>query len=105
MPISTPSYFAGSGGAALAPAARWVSIDRVRKPWAMVPPNGVAAARSGSTWMNWWSWVTSANWFIWSWVDLEPLAGAFVVADVGLEQLERLGCCFAHGAAPYGALS
>ena len=31
-------------------------------------------------------------------VDLEPLAGALVVADVGLEQLECLGCCFAHGA-------
>ena len=37
--------------------------------------------------------------------DLEPLAGALVVADVGLEQLERLGCCFAHGVAPYEALS
>src|SRR5688500_9133570 len=34
----------------------------------MVVPNGVAAARSGSTWMNWWSWVMSANWSIWSWV-------------------------------------
>ena len=30
--------------------------------------------------------------------DLEPLAGALVVADVGLEQLERLGCRFAHAA-------
>ena len=35
--------------------------------------------------------------------DLEPLAGALVVADVGLEVLERLGCCFAHGADPIGA--
>src|SRR6478735_4432670 len=63
-----PSYFAGSGSPELAPAARCVSIASVRNPWAMVPPNGVAAARSGSTWMNWWSWVTSANWFTWSWV-------------------------------------
>ena len=36
-------------------------------------------------------------------VDLEPLADALVVADVGLEQLERLCCCFAHGRAVYGA--
>src|SRR6476660_1873927 len=63
-----PSYFAGSGSPELAPAARCVSIASVRNPWAIVPPNGVAAARSGSTWMNWWSWVTSANWFTWSWV-------------------------------------
>ena len=32
--------------------------------------------------------------------DLEPLAGALVVADVGLEVLERLRCCFAHGVGP-----
>src|SRR6188472_2754507 len=68
MPMTTPEYLAGSGSPALAPFARWVSIDRVRKPWAMVVPNGVAFAASGSTWMNWWSWVTSANWSIWSWV-------------------------------------
>ena len=41
-------------------------MDKVRKPWAMVLPNGVDAAFSGLTWMNWWSWVTSANWLIWS---------------------------------------
>src|SRR5436190_20731229 len=68
MPIITPSYLAGLGGAELVPALRWVSIDRVRKPWAIVVPNGVAFARSGSTWMNWWSWVMSANWSIWLWV-------------------------------------
>jgi hypothetical protein len=35
----------------------------------MVPPNGVsAAARTGSTWMNWWSSVASANLSIISWV-------------------------------------
>src|SRR5215211_2856408 len=28
------------------------SIDRVRKPWATVPPNAVLAALAGSTWMN-----------------------------------------------------
>src|SRR4051794_31502902 len=27
----------------------------------MVPPNGVSFARSGSTWIHWWSPVTSAN--------------------------------------------
>ena len=41
------------------------SSDSNRKPCAMVPPNGVSrAARSGSTWMNWWSSVASANWSI-----------------------------------------
>src|SRR3954452_9116820 len=34
----------------------------------MVPPNGVSFARSTSTWMNWWSPVTSANSLIASWV-------------------------------------
>src|SRR4051794_21930236 len=27
----------------------------------MVPPNGVSFARSGSTWIHWWSSVASAN--------------------------------------------
>src|SRR6476620_6444686 len=50
-------------------ASRWVSNDSVRNPWAMVTFHGdIAAARSGSTWMNWWSSVTSANWSIRSWV-------------------------------------
>ena len=31
--------------------------------------------------------------------DLEPLAGALVVVDVGLEQFECLACGLAHGAA------
>ena len=35
--------------------------DRVRKPWAMVPPKGVALAASGSMWMNWRSSVISAK--------------------------------------------
>jgi len=39
---------------------RCVRSERVRKPWAIVPPNGDAFARSGSTWMNWWSWVAPA---------------------------------------------
>src|SRR3954454_10551486 len=35
----------------------------------MVPPNGVSrAARAGSTWMNWWSSVASANWSIIVWL-------------------------------------
>ena len=33
----------------------------------MVPPNGVCAAASGSTWMNWWSSVASANASIRAW--------------------------------------
>ena len=45
-------------------------MDRVRNPWAIVVPNGVFFAASGSTWMNWWSWVTSANRSIWSWVTV-----------------------------------
>src|SRR3954470_1360703 len=35
--------------------------DSVKYPWAMVPPNGVSFARSGSTWIHWWSPVTSAK--------------------------------------------
>ena len=35
--------------------------DSVRNPCAIVPPNGVIAAISGFTWMNWWSPVASAN--------------------------------------------
>src|SRR3954451_887854 len=35
----------------------------------MGPPNGLSFfARSGSTWINWWSPVASANWFTRSWV-------------------------------------
>src|SRR5580704_8383154 len=36
-------------------------IDSVRYPWAMVVPKGPDAARSGSTWIHWWSPVASAN--------------------------------------------
>src|SRR5690606_9960674 len=46
------------------------SRDRVRKPWAMVLPNGPAAARSTSTWIHWWSPVASAKVLIWSWVTV-----------------------------------
>src|SRR4051812_22445207 len=34
----------------------------------MVPPNGVSRARSGSTWIHWWSSVASANASTRSWV-------------------------------------
>src|SRR4030095_15200933 len=34
------------------------------KPCAIVVPNGPAFARSGSTWIHWWSPVASANWSI-----------------------------------------
>src|SRR3954464_12245955 len=79
MPISTPSNRAASCGAELAPMVSFVSIDKVRKPWAIVVPNGVAFAASGSTWMNWWSWVTSANWLIWSCVtsNHSPVPSSF----------------------------
>src|SRR5664280_4558 len=78
-----PSNLAGSSAAELAPTARWLSIDRVRNPWAMVPPNGVCAARSGSTWMNWWSWVTWANWSTWSCVtsNQSPTPSSFPMSS------------------------
>jgi hypothetical protein len=44
------------------------SSDRVRKPWAMVVPNGPSAARCGSVWIHWWSPVASANRFTCAWV-------------------------------------
>src|SRR6266545_6914719 len=34
----------------------------------MVPPKGPPLARSGSTWIHWWSPVASANRLTWSWV-------------------------------------
>src|SRR5713226_5748850 len=46
------------------------AVDRVQKPWAMVPPNGPALARSGSTWIHWWSPVASAKALISSWVTV-----------------------------------
>src|ERR1700751_5004539 len=42
------------------------SSERVRYPWATVPPNGVWAAISGSTWMKLWSPVVSAKAWIFS---------------------------------------
>src|SRR5947209_6016108 len=42
------------------------SSESVKYPWAIVPPNGVCAAMSGSTWMKLWSSVTSANAWIFS---------------------------------------
>ncbi len=43
--------------------------DRVRNPCPIGPPNGDSAvARSGSTWIHWWSLVASANVFTRSWV-------------------------------------
>src|SRR5690606_7530250 len=36
--------------------------ERVRKPWATGPPNGLSALqRSTSTWIHWWSSVSWAN--------------------------------------------
>jgi hypothetical protein len=54
------------------------------KPWAMGAPNGPAFARSGSTWIHWWSLVASAK----SWIrsgDFDPVAVGDVLADQGFE--------------------
>ena len=40
----------------------------MKNPWAIGPPNGPALARSMSTWIHWWSPVSSANWLTFSWV-------------------------------------
>src|SRR3954467_12817619 len=57
-----------SGGCGIE-ADRWVSSDSVRKPCAIGTPHGdISLQASGSTWMNWWSSVTSANVLIRSWV-------------------------------------
>src|SRR6185437_5935253 len=46
-----------------------MNSDNVRNPCPIGPPNGdSAAARSGSTWIHWWSSVASANVFTRSWV-------------------------------------
>ena len=94
-----PSYFAGSGGAGLAPAARWVSIDSVRKPCAIVRAE---RRRLRPLRVDVDELVVVGD--VGELVDLvlrdlEPLAGALVVADVGLEQLECLRGGFAHAAA------
>src|SRR5947209_20056957 len=41
--------------------------DRLRKPWAMVPPAVFFLARSASTWIHWLSPVHAANWSIMDW--------------------------------------
>src|ERR1700742_1959722 len=46
-----------------------MNSDNGRTPFPPGPPNGdSAAARSGSTWIHWWSSVASANVFTRSWV-------------------------------------
>src|SRR4051794_17172149 len=48
---------------------RCVSSDSVRKPCAIGTPHGdISLHAAGSTWMNWWSCVTSANVLMRSWV-------------------------------------
>ena len=41
--------------------------ESVRKPWAIVVPNGPSAARAGSVWIHCGSPVASANWSMRSW--------------------------------------
>src|SRR6476659_4002995 len=54
--VSPASAFARSGA----------QRESVRNPCAIVVPNGPSAARSGSTWIHWWSPVASANALIFS---------------------------------------
>ena len=51
----------------------------------MVEPKGDCAARSGSTWIHWWSPVASAKASISLLGDLVPVADAELLADLGLE--------------------
>ena len=51
------------------------SNDSVSNPCAMVPPYGPLAARSGSTWIHWWSSVASANWSTRAWSSDQPVGG------------------------------
>src|SRR4029453_18140017 len=52
---------------------------RVRLPWAIVVPNGLSfLARSTSTWIHWWSPVTSANLSMSSWVTSRQSLGPMV---------------------------
>ena len=69
----------------------------MRYPCAMVPPKGPAAARSGSTWIHWWSPVASREGVDLGLGDLVPRAGAELLADgvaEGLQGREDAGC---HG--------
>ena len=50
-----------------------MNSDSVRKPCAIGAPKGPSFARSGSTWIHWWSSVASANVLMRSWVTW-PLA-------------------------------
>ena len=61
----TPLASAGTTPASVTAAA---SSDSVRKPWATGPPKGLSArARATSTWIHWWSPVTSAKPSMRSW--------------------------------------
>ena len=80
-----------------------MSIDRVRNPWAIVVPNGVAAAPLR---IDVDELVVVGD--IGELVDLvlgdlEPFAGALVVVDVGLEHSNAFARCFAHGTESYDA--
>ena len=69
-------------------AAMRLSSDSERKPWAMVPPNGVCAAAPGSTWMNWRSSVASAKASMRSWSIVDPVGRADLAADLGADFVE-----------------
>ena len=69
-------------------AAIRLSSDKVRKPWATVPPNGVFAAASGSTWMNWGSSVDVGEGVDPRLVDQDPVGDADLGADLGLDLVD-----------------
>src|SRR5579872_6444150 len=52
------------------PAISTGMSESVRYPCAIVPPKGPAFARSGSTWIHWWSPVASAKRSTCSWVTV-----------------------------------
>src|SRR4051794_29903670 len=61
------------------------SSDSVRKPCAIGTPHGDSSLHaSGSTWMNWWSSVTSANELIrsWSTSSQSPVPSLSPIADL-----------------------
>ena len=65
-----------------------------------MPPNGVSAARSGSTWIHWRSPVASANALISPWVTSSQVARAEFLADVRLEFVDAVDRQLSHVSDP-----
>ena len=77
------------------------SRDSVRKPCAMVPPNGVSAARSGSTWMNCQSSVMSANALIFSWLTSSQSETPISLPDHRLHLGDGNRAAIVHRVSPF----